>query len=213
MSASTEGGHEALESCRLSSVGVYGWTLPLRMGKMSIQRAGTKSCPFKFAMSAQGINPHDVNRSVLLDRDMRWNWCICKASPNSRLAPSLAYPAYRRTDRLKRGGAVRRRAAMARFASTSRGLALLFSLIGFWALWPFAQDSAYAQTSPQPHAAFAARGVVEPAEGILSIGTAAIGVIERIVAGPGQLVHAGDELIKIDCAPLVNSEFRNSGIR
>ena len=91
---------------------------------------------------------------------------------------------------------------MARFTSASSGLAVIFSLSGFWALWPFAQNSAHAQTSPQPHAAFTARGVVEPADGILSIGTAATGVIERIVAGPGEVVHAGDELIKIDCAPL-----------
>ncbi|HEV3246750.1 MAG TPA: HlyD family efflux transporter periplasmic adaptor subunit [Beijerinckiaceae bacterium] len=89
---------------------------------------------------------------------------------------------------------------MARFASASRGPALLLAFAGLGALWDFPQCQA--QTSPQPHAAFTARGVVEPADGILSIGTAATGVIERIGAEPGEVVHAGDELIKIDCAPL-----------
>src|SRR4029077_707356 len=102
--------------------------------------------------------------------------------------------------KLKRGGAVRRRAAMARFASASRGPALLLAFAGLGALWDFPQCQA--QTSPQPHAAFTARGVVEHADGILSIGTAATDVIERIGAEPGEVVHAGDELIKIDCAPL-----------
>ena len=60
----------------------------------------------------------------------------------------------------------------------------------------------FAQTSPQPHAAFTARGFVEPADGVLSIGTAATGVIERIAEGAGERIHAGDELLQIDCSPL-----------
>ena len=87
---------------------------------------------------------------------------------------------------------------MVRFASTSRGVAP-FLILGLTFLH---SPQSLAQTSAQPHAAFTARGVVEPADGVLSIGTAATGVIERIVAGPGAAVHAGDELIKIDCAPL-----------
>ncbi|MBV9111484.1 MAG: efflux RND transporter periplasmic adaptor subunit [Hyphomicrobiales bacterium] len=88
---------------------------------------------------------------------------------------------------------------MARFASAPRLLALFHAILCLALLH---SPQSLAQTSPQPHAAFTVRGVVEPAEGILSIGTAATGVIERIVAGPGERVHAGDELLKIDCAPL-----------
>ncbi|MBV9518558.1 MAG: hypothetical protein JO068_10595, partial [Hyphomicrobiales bacterium] len=87
---------------------------------------------------------------------------------------------------------------MARFASAPRLLALFHAILCVALLH---SPQSLAQTSP-PHAAFTARGVVEPAEGILSIGTAATGVIERIVAGPGERLHVGDELLKIDCAPL-----------
>ena len=90
---------------------------------------------------------------------------------------------------------------MFRFASASRGLASSLAWIGL-ALFANPPPLCQAQPSPQPRAAFTAPGVVEPADGLVSIGTAATGVIERIVGGPGQLVHAGDELIKIDCAPL-----------
>jgi len=50
-------------------------------------------------------------------------------------------------------------------------------------------------------APFDAVGLVEPEGGVLSIGTAATGVIERIGGDPGVRVRAGEELVKIDCAP------------
>ena len=49
---------------------------------------------------------------------------------------------------------------------------------------------------------FSAPGLVEPAGGVLSIGTAATGVIANIVAGPGEHVRQGQELVRIDCSPL-----------
>jgi multidrug resistance efflux pump len=57
----------------------------------------------------------------------------------------------------------------------------------------------FAQSSPAP---FAASGVIEPEGGVLAIGTAATGVVERIVGGPGERVALGEELVKIDCTPL-----------
>ncbi|MBV9568906.1 MAG: efflux RND transporter periplasmic adaptor subunit [Hyphomicrobiales bacterium] len=91
---------------------------------------------------------------------------------------------------------------MVRYASDSRSLAPFPFLIGLVVSLHSPQSLAQTQTSAQPRATFTARGVVEPAEGILSIGAAATGVIERIVTGPGERVHAGDELVKLDCAPL-----------
>jgi len=64
------------------------------------------------------------------------------------------------------------------------------------AAWP---AICFAQSRPGP---FDAAGVIEAEGGVLSIGTAATGVIERIAREPGERVHAGEELIKVDCAPL-----------
>jgi multidrug resistance efflux pump len=88
--------------------------------------------------------------------------------------------------------------AMARRSSHVRGLApallsIALSLIATPPLGALAQSR---------NAAFTAPGFVEPSEGILSIGTAATGIVERVVAGPGEHVRQGQELIKIDCAPL-----------
>ena len=58
--------------------------------------------------------------------------------------------------------------------------------------------------------AFNAPGVVEPAGGMLSIGTAATGVITHI-AGAGEPVKAGQELVAVDCAPLAASVKSLSG--
>jgi HlyD family secretion protein len=54
----------------------------------------------------------------------------------------------------------------------------------------------------QSQGAFSAQGVVEPEGGVLSIGTAATGVVLHIVGGPGEPVRPGQELVRIDCAPL-----------
>ena len=91
---------------------------------------------------------------------------------------------------------------MFRFASASRSLASSLAWIGLALFANPPPDFAQAQPSPQPRAAFTAPGVVEPADGLVSIGTAATGVIERIAASPGEHVRAGQELAKIDCAPL-----------
>jgi multidrug resistance efflux pump len=54
----------------------------------------------------------------------------------------------------------------------------------------------------QTRSPFTASGTVEPEGGILSIGTAATGVVERLGVMPGDHVRAGQELFAIDCAPL-----------
>ncbi|MFI4995505.1 MAG: HlyD family secretion protein, partial [Hyphomicrobiales bacterium] len=54
----------------------------------------------------------------------------------------------------------------------------------------------------QSQGAFSTQGVVEPEGGVLSIGTAATGVVLHIVGGPGEPVRLGQELVRIDCAPL-----------
>jgi HlyD family secretion protein len=93
---------------------------------------------------------------------------------------------------------------MVRHASASRSLAPVLASIGLAALLNPAQGQnlAQAQVSPPARAAFTAQGFIEPSDGIISIGTAATGVIERIAAAPGEHVRLGQELVKIDCAPL-----------
>jgi multidrug efflux pump subunit AcrA (membrane-fusion protein) len=54
----------------------------------------------------------------------------------------------------------------------------------------------------QGRGGFSVPGLVEPADGVLSIGTAATGVISSIVARPGEHVRQGEEIVRIDCAPL-----------
>src|SRR5580700_3572397 len=49
---------------------------------------------------------------------------------------------------------------------------------------------------------FGAQGVIAPENGPLSIGTAATGVVLHVVGAPGAPVRRGDELVRIDCAPL-----------
>ena len=87
---------------------------------------------------------------------------------------------------------------MASPASVIRGL---LSALGTIAIAGIAARPcvALAQSGGSP---FRAEGVVVPEGGVLSIGTAATGVVERIVGGPGQPVRLGEELVKVDCAPL-----------
>jgi HlyD family secretion protein len=79
---------------------------------------------------------------------------------------------------------------MAQHACLSSGLAIL--LYGTLATGP-----AFAQSQ----AGFTVPGIAEPQGGVLSIGTAATGVVQRI-SGAGERIRRGEELVKIDCAPL-----------
>jgi len=54
----------------------------------------------------------------------------------------------------------------------------------------------------QTHPSFAATGSIESEGGIISIGTAATGVVQRLGVMPGDHVRAGQELFAIDCAPV-----------
>jgi len=75
------------------------------------------------------------------------------------------------------------------------GSALLILATGAVGEWP-------REGAAQGHSGFSAPGFVEPADGVLSIGTAATGVIASMVGGPGDHIRQGQQLLRIDCAPL-----------
>ena len=85
---------------------------------------------------------------------------------------------------------------MARHACLARGLILWLAMA-----WPPGGLISSGAALAQSQAGFGAQGVVEPEGGVLSIGTAATGVVLRI-GDAGATVHRGEELLRIDCAPL-----------
>ncbi len=86
---------------------------------------------------------------------------------------------------------------MARHACLVRGFWSSFAAVVLLGA-PVLSGAAFAQSAD---GGFTAPGVIEPEGGVLSIGTAATGVVLHIAAA-GDTVRRGQELARIDCAPL-----------
>jgi multidrug resistance efflux pump len=80
------------------------------------------------------------------------------------------------------------------------------------ALWCSAWSFAFAQSNG-PIASFSAPGRVEGAKDIMSIGTAASGVVAEVLVHNGERVHAGQLLVRIQCGAVEKElEARKSNL-
>jgi HlyD family secretion protein len=71
-------------------------------------------------------------------------------------------------------------------------------MLAFAALWCGVWSFAFAQSNA-PSASFSAPGRVEGAKDIMSVGTAASGVIAEVFVHNGERVHAGQLLVRVHC--------------